>query len=212
MQVDRINENTIRVRINKEELEKRGLHVLDLLGDKSKIQQFFYSILDEVDTDHAFSKDAPVTFQVMPNNGGLELLISKLTAADLGVDKKAASKEPFTDLPINDDRRTQINEEVKSKQSYRFSDIDQVVALADNLRVQDLASSLYFYKGNFYLELAFLDLQFAEMKPADAWVIANEFGMQVDPRQFKSIKEVGRYLLAQDALGHLREYFSLAHE
>ncbi|HBG91548.1 MAG TPA: adaptor protein MecA, partial [Lactobacillus acetotolerans] len=80
MQVNHIDENTIRVRINKEELAQRGLKVLDLLGDKNKIQHFFYSILDEVDTDHTFTKNAPVTFQVMPNNGGLDLLITKVTA------------------------------------------------------------------------------------------------------------------------------------
>ncbi|MBA1392764.1 adaptor protein MecA, partial [Lactobacillus sp. XV13L] len=78
MQVDHINENTIRVRIDKNELARRGLKVLDLLGDRDKIQHFFYSILDEVDTDHSFSQDAPVTFQVMPNNGGLDLLITKV--------------------------------------------------------------------------------------------------------------------------------------
>lgn len=58
MQVDHINKNTIRVRIDKEELARRGLKVLDLLGDKDKIQQFFYSILAEVDTDHTFTKGA----------------------------------------------------------------------------------------------------------------------------------------------------------
>ena len=41
MQVDHINKNTIRVRIDKEELARRGLKVLDLLGDKDKIQKFF---------------------------------------------------------------------------------------------------------------------------------------------------------------------------
>lgn len=40
MQVDHINENTIRVRINKDELAHRGLKVLDLLGDKEKIDLF----------------------------------------------------------------------------------------------------------------------------------------------------------------------------
>ena len=78
MQVDHINENTIRVRINKDELARRGLRVLDLLGDKEKIQKFFYSILSEVDTDHTFTKGVPVTFQVMPNNGGLDLMITKV--------------------------------------------------------------------------------------------------------------------------------------
>lgn len=215
MQVDRINENTIRVRINKAELEKRGLHVLDLLGDKSKIQQFFYSILDEVDTDHTFSQEAPVTFQVMPNNGGLELLISKLTANDLGMHEQPASKQiaPFSDLPAaeayRDSRRTQIKDETKMRQGYCFDDINQVVAVADNLRVQDLASSLYYWKGHFYLELAFLGADFSELLPQDAWTVANEYGIQTDNKTMKSVKEIGKCLLMRDALGSLRKYFKL---
>lgn len=78
MRVKHIDENTIRVQIEKRELAQRGVKMLDLLGNKSNIQDFFYSILREVDPDHTFKSEQPVSFQVISNNGGLDLLISKI--------------------------------------------------------------------------------------------------------------------------------------
>jgi Negative regulator of genetic competence, sporulation and motility len=52
MEMDRLNENTIRVILSTEDLQERGVTVLDLLGNKKQIESFFYSILDEVDKDH----------------------------------------------------------------------------------------------------------------------------------------------------------------
>lgn len=82
MEVHRISENTIRVTMDADELKERGITMLDLLGNKSQIQHFFYQILSEVDTDHTFAKGDPVTFQVMPSSSGLELLISKVPDSD----------------------------------------------------------------------------------------------------------------------------------
>ncbi|MCD2255460.1 adaptor protein MecA [Lactobacillus sp. CC-MHH1034] len=77
MEMERINENTIRVILGNQDLEDRGITVLDLLGNHKQIESFFYSILEEVDKDHTFTSNDAVTFQVMPNKKGLELLISK---------------------------------------------------------------------------------------------------------------------------------------
>ncbi|WEV71348.1 adaptor protein MecA [Lactobacillus sp. ESL0785] len=241
MHVDHINENTIRVRIDKNELANRGLKVLDLLGDKSKIQHFFYSILDEVDTDHSFSQDAPVTFQVMPNKGGLDLLISKVTDKDrnnlaqfLNDDGETAeaeddldSRRSFIDLDADNEVQAQpapttIPAETatpkkdksfwkfQKKQAYSFDDLDALTELADNLRVSDLGSSLYFERGKFFLELTFANEDYAEIKPADAWAIANEYGLKVKSEEMARVRTTGKCLIASDALGQLRHYFGHA--
>lgn len=240
MQVDHINENTIRVRIDKEELARRGLKVLDLLGDKDKIQQFFYSILAEVDTDHTFTKGVLVTFQVMPNNGGLDLMITKVQPEDANNLRKmmgdsmddgnnstqadSDSRRSFFDLDPKDDLNTEVdpltqeqnetntnaNNEYwrfQKRHAYRFTELGNLIELADNLRVSDLASSLYYQRGQYYFELAFLDEDYAELKPADAWAIANEYGIKIDDEEMNTIKETGKCLMSQDALGHIRYYF-----
>ncbi|MCO0807719.1 MAG: adaptor protein MecA [Lactobacillus helveticus] len=242
MQVDHINENTIRVRINKDELAHRGLKVLDLLGDKEKIQQFFYSILSEVDTDHTFTQGVPVTFQVMPNNGGLDLMITKIKPDDadnlrqmiepMNSDTNQTQAEPdsrrsFFDLDPKDDVNTELDpikeEQLESSNqdnaantqylkfqnhhSYSFDKLGNIVELADSLKVSDLASSLYYLRGKYYLKLAFLDENYAELKPADTWAIANEYGIKIDDEEMKTVKETGKCLLNRDALEYIRYYF-----
>lgn len=78
MEMEKINDNTIRVLLENEDLTERGITVLDLLGNQSEIESFFFSILDEVDKDHEFRNNEAVTFQLMPNRNGLELLITKV--------------------------------------------------------------------------------------------------------------------------------------
>lgn len=85
MEMERINENTIRVLIGNDDLQARGITVLDLLGNHKQIENFFYSVLEEVDTDHQFQDTDSVTFQVLPTRNGLELFISK---NNKGVDTK----------------------------------------------------------------------------------------------------------------------------
>ncbi|WP_201331204.1 adaptor protein MecA, partial [Lactobacillus nasalidis] len=78
MRVEKVNENTLRVSMTREDLSQRGLKILDLLGNRERVLEFFLSILHEVDEDNDFASDAPVTFQVMPNDGGIDLLITKM--------------------------------------------------------------------------------------------------------------------------------------
>lgn len=77
MEMENINENTIRVLIENSDLEERGITFLDLLGNQKQIESFFYSILEEVDVDNQFHESDAITFQVLPNGNGLELFISK---------------------------------------------------------------------------------------------------------------------------------------
>ena len=245
MRVEKVNENTLRVSMTREDLNQRGLKILDLLGNRERVQEFFLSVLREVDEDNDFASDAPVTFQVMPNDGGIDLLITKMNnnsdlpeemrrffdpeANGVGDDMAEAVEEgdwAFSDLDPADDANTEMDpvimrdlgntddEDYEDYWSYQethvlaFDDIDDLLALADSLKVSDLASSVYYYKQKFYLKLAFMDENYGEIKPADAWAIANEFGRQVSADEFQQAQEHGQCLFQQDALGALRRQFA----
>ena len=202
------------------------------------IQHFFYSILAEFDTDHTFTKGKPVSFQVMPNNNGLDLLISKATESNNAggpsleqmLNQKAQDNKQdrgFFDLNADDDAKTNVDPLVadnrnafsstkeandywkfQTSQCYQFKDLGDVVELADSLRADNLASSLYLFKNTYFLKLTFLDEYSLEIKPADAWAIANEYGIKVTDEQMKIVQEEGKCILERDALGNLRHYFN----
>lgn len=91
MEMEKINENTMRVTLGKDDLAERGISILDLIGNQHDVEDFFYDILDEVDTDHEFRDNGAVTFQLVPSGDGVELFITK-------VDPEAAEK---MNLPNN---------------------------------------------------------------------------------------------------------------
>lgn len=93
MEMERINDDTIRVTISSDDLNERGVTFLDLLDNHKEIESFFYSVLEEVDTDHQFAGNDAVTFQVLPNRNGLELYISKNPTDGMEEAIKSASKD-----------------------------------------------------------------------------------------------------------------------
>lgn len=107
MEMERINENTIRVVIGNDDLTERGITVLDLLGNHKQIEGFFYSILEEVDVDHQFQDNDAVTFQVLPNRNGLELFISK------NADEDDAADESQGDASVDSEHPDQVSDQIK---------------------------------------------------------------------------------------------------
>jgi len=108
MEMERINENTIRVVIGNDDLSERGITVLDLLGNHKQIESFFYSILEEVDVDHQFQDNDAVTFQVLPNRNGLELFISK------NVDPDDPTDDDQADASVDTDHPDQVSDQIKA--------------------------------------------------------------------------------------------------
>ena len=72
--IERSNENTIKVWITLGDLKKREVNILDLMNDKNKVENFFYSILEEVDDNHDFQNNDLVSFQILPESDGFQMI------------------------------------------------------------------------------------------------------------------------------------------
>ena len=221
MEMERINENTIRVLIGNDDLDKRGITVLDLLGNHKQIESFFYSILEEVDKDHQFQNNDAVTFQVLPNQNGLELFISKdVNMSDddeplLGsgddhekhdqvskyISAHGTSNKPENDKNTNDEfghqKRTVILE---------FDDLNDFVALAKALRLENGTSDLYLFNDKYYLKLELFSNDPVDMVVTDEVAIANEYGKKTTVTE-DVLNEYGQHIMENSALELSRYYF-----
>lgn len=83
MEMERISDDVIKVYINVDDLEERGVNFLDLISDQRSVEKFFYSILEEVDVDKTFYDSEAITFQVIPSSDGIELYISRSNFDDI---------------------------------------------------------------------------------------------------------------------------------
>lgn len=176
MEMERINDDLIKVLINAEDLEKRGIDFLDLIGDQPGIERFFYSILEEVDIDKHFQESEAVTFQVMPNADGLELYISRGSYAEMDefwadefsrrvkdhrtkkTEKKSGNSKNVTkntsfNHPINREFQKEVNtySEIQPK-IVMFKNLDSFLAVANEINpIFNNKSSLYYMNNQYYL-------------------------------------------------------------
>ncbi|ERL66158.1 adaptor protein MecA [Schleiferilactobacillus shenzhenensis] len=239
MEMERINNDTIRVILGSDDLAERGVTVLDLLGNRKQIERFFYSILEEVDKDHTFVSNDAVTFQVMPNKNGLELLISKGDRDDDDEQQPHATpvrhRQAAAQRPDDED----VSEFVKrqlggyddssepsqaesggtSRQRFgnkmvtkvlAFDDFEDIVALADVLSDDELDVDLYSYKHKYYLVFSLPDQDLLDMTREDYLAVANEYGQEVQNVTPELLSEHGKKLMTKSALHQVAHFFGQA--
>ena len=201
MEMEHINENTIRVIIENEDLAERGITFLDLLGNHREIESFFYSILEEVDIEDEFKSSEAVTFQVLPKNDGLELFISKnLTPEDLN---KMNNSTEFETSDFDQLIRQQILANSESLEE------DGKVS---RLRVFQLNSfedmiELYLLDGTYYLQVYFDPEVFGEFGLSDVIAEILEYA-QDSAVSTEMLEEYGKLLMHRDAIEITRAHFN----
>lgn len=221
MEMERINENTIRVSIKNSDLTERGITFLDLLGNQKQIESFFYSILEEVDVDEQFQETDSVTFQVLPNRDGLELFISKnvpmdgdeetfgeLMSGDQAEDFADFISQQMTKDTSEHSNKTQ-NEPVKKEIysiAFRLPDFEELITLANHVQLSGAETALYQYREQLYLLVNFSTSKISDQRLTASIAHLYEFSYQT-PITSDILEEHGQAIMESDALAQLREFF-----
>ncbi|EMF0327431.1 adaptor protein MecA [Enterococcus faecium] len=216
MEMEHINENTIRVLIGHEDLEERGVSFLDLLGNHKEIENFFYSILEEVDIEEEFRGSEAVTFQVLPKGDGLELFISKnlpdeeiSQSEDSTVDSEDVS-DFLRQQIIGSDPEEELSgialEEQERQATFAFEDFEQVIQLATDVELESAWTDLYLFEERYYLVVHFWmeNLNQADVENQIARIL--EFAEKSD-RTPETLNEYGKCLMARNAIERTKFYF-----
>ncbi|MBA1435031.1 adaptor protein MecA [Bombilactobacillus bombi] len=209
MEIEHVSENMIRVVLGNHDLEERGVTVLDLLGNRKQIESFFYSILEEVDTDHTFTQDQTVTFQVVPNSKGLELLISK--APKDGQDSSPQEENQLLQslgfVGQDDENNTgETANPATQELVVKFADFENFVALSKVLAVESFESDLYRYQNVYYLHLTIYVDELRSITLNNLTALVQEYG-QIVPLSAAVLAEFGQPVMRQTAFELSRYYF-----
>lgn len=214
MEMEHINENTIRVLIGTEDLAARGITFLDLLGNHKEIENFFYSILEEVDVEEEFQGSESVTFQVLPKGDGLELFISKNMMID------DANFEEYADMNAEevgefirkqmlqdfDEEPEELEFDGAREMIFEMNDIEEMIQLAHSVYLRSAVTNLYSVQNKYYLHVVFL------MDELTDGEVANEKAQLLEYAQLSSVTpetlvEYGNCLMERTALELTRFYF-----
>ncbi len=219
MEMERINDDTILVRIENEDLQERGTSVSELLANPTEIEEFFHSILVEMDVIDQFEDSEGMSFQVMPNPEGIELYVTKY------VEKKdiEADSERFVRNLVDTIQHSLGHRMGKPKKEKKveapvekektldpldctvfFESFEDFVQLAKMYPYNVQRSSLYRY-SNYYFLHVYQDVFGGEDFTADL-ALLREFG-EFSRVSWEVVQEYGEVMIKDKAIETAKKYF-----
>ena len=219
MEMERINDDTILVRIENEDLLERGTSVPELLANPIEIEEFFHSILVEMDVIDQFEDSEGMSFQVMPNPEGIELYVTKYvekkdTEADserfvrnlvdtiqhsLGHRMGKPKKEKKVEAPVEKEKTLEPLD-----CTVFFDSFEDFVQLAKLYPYNVQKSSLYRY-SNYYFLHVYQDV-FGEEDFTTDLALLREFG-EFSRVSWEVVQEYGEVMIKEKAIETAKKYF-----
>ncbi|HFI0533263.1 TPA: adaptor protein MecA [Streptococcus suis] len=92
MKVKQISDSTLKITIKLDDLEERGMELADFLIPQEKTEEFFYTVLDELDLPLTFRESGMLSFRVTPKPDRVDIFVTK---SDLD---QNLNFDEFTDL------------------------------------------------------------------------------------------------------------------
>ncbi|MBY5010361.1 adaptor protein MecA [Streptococcus suis] len=109
MKVKQISDSTLKITIQLEDLEERGMEIADFLIPQEKTEKFFYTVLDELDLPMTFRESGMLSFRVTPKPDKVDIFVTKSEM------DQSLNFDEFTDLSeLGDVSRMTPDELLKS--------------------------------------------------------------------------------------------------
>ncbi|AXI08791.1 adaptor protein MecA [Oceanobacillus sp. 143] len=220
MEIERINENTIKFYISYIDIEDLGFEREEIWYNRERSEQLFWQMMDEVNYKEDFSVEGPLWIQVQALEKGLEIVVTKakLKNGELHPDESFDEETIETMLEdkfgknvehIHEDDEDDITEETLWI-IVDFNDFEDVIQLSHYF--QDFSGTiedaLYHYNDKYYLYIGFsqdlLDDNEQENIISQVLEFANDSDMSIH-----YLEEYGKTIFESDTFAQVRSYFPL---
>ncbi len=215
MDIERINENTLKLFITYSDIEDRGYSREEIWYNRAKGEELFWDVIGDVNTDDYFDIDGPIWIHINASEVGLEVVV---TRASVNNDSETSSMVGAfeDDLHITD----QLNEMEESifnslgkalkedepieNARFRFKDIDDLVPLATRAVQLDVNSTLYKWNDEYYL---FVDLKDMELNEAKNIIALCSEYLQASKVTSHRLEEYAQVIIAENCFETIVSYF-----
>ncbi|WP_047985904.1 adaptor protein MecA [Ornithinibacillus californiensis] len=176
MEIERINENTVKFFISYVDIEDRGFERDEIWYNRERSEQLFWQMMDEVNYQEDFHVDGPLWIQVHALEKGLEIVVTKAQLSKNGDNLEFPIDEDGStiDIPVDEKVESFLEDKFGKSENENneleenlieenlwiiasFNDFEDVIQLSHHFQ-NDTGSeeeTLYFYNGKYYLYMEF---------------------------------------------------------
>lgn len=222
MEIERINEHTVKFYISYGDIEERGFDREEIWYNRERSEELFWEMMDEVHQEEEFVIEGPLWIQVQALDKGLEVLV---TRAQLSKDGQKfelpVPNDKLKDLPVDDKieelldqhfnpRHSDIDEDMLEDEPLEFMitfhDFEDVIMLANRTGLDDLITVLYFFEGKYYLYTEFPEDLYDEDTIDNIVSILLEYGYETQLTIYR-VREYGKEIIEGNVFTEIRKHF-----
>lgn len=223
MEIERINENTVKFYISYGDIEERGFDREEIWYNRERSEELFWEMMDEVHGEEDFAIEGPLWIQVQALDKGLEILVTKAQLSKDGQKfELPIPNDKIKDIPVDDkieelldqhfhphltDEDDMLLEEETLEFLLAFKDFEDVLSLSKRNGLDVLVTKLFHFEGKYYLYTEFPEEVFEEDEIDDILSILLEYGYETQ-LTIHRIQEYGKEIISKDVFKELRKYFN----
>lgn len=226
MEIERINDNTVKFYITYVDIEDRGFEREEIWYNRERSEQLFWQMMDEVNYKENFNVDGPLWIQVQAMDKGLEIIVTKAQVSKNGENIELSTENGKTiDLSVDEDIENMLENKFgksSEKQDEKeedeedgnlslvvsFQDFEDVIQLSHYFQdeTDSFQDSLYYYNNSYYFYLEFIDESLDDDEEEDIISKVFEFGKDTD-LTIHYLEEYGKKVFTDDTFEQVRNYF-----
>ncbi|MBY0121016.1 adaptor protein MecA [Bacillus sp. S/N-304-OC-R1] len=219
MEIERINDNTVKFYISYVDIEERGFERDEIWYNRERSEELFWEMMEEVHDEEEFTVEGPLWIQVQALDKGLEILVTKAQLSKDGQKfELPVPDEKLKDLPV-DERIEELldqhfNPNADDVLEYEenldflltFRDFEDLISLSRQHGLDSIPTKLYSFEGRYFLFVEFPEDTFDEEDIDNMLSILLEYGMETQITIHR-VEEYGKLIIAEDVFEQLRTYF-----
>ncbi|CRK83458.1 competence-associated adapter protein [Neobacillus massiliamazoniensis] len=222
MEIERINEYTVKFYISYGDIEERGFDREEIWYNRERSEELFWEMMDEVHQEEEFVVEGPLWIQVQALDKGLEVLVTKAQLSKDGQKfELPVPSDKLKDLPVDDKiedlldqhfnpRDEDMEDIIIEDETLEFllvlHNLDDVIMLSHCPGLDDIVTKLFYYEEKYYLYAEFPEDLFDEEKIDDIISILLEYGYET-PLTIHRLQEYGKEIISENVFSEMRNYF-----
>jgi len=218
MEIERINENTVKFFLSYIDIEERGFTREEVWYNRDKSEELFWEMMDEVNDESEFEIEGPLWIQVHAMSGGIEVTVTRAQVSDDGepIESPFGMGDPRKFFPNDGELFGNDEEDMMPAMGngtlewldnvFVFKEFDDIIPLAGRMTGYIVNTSLYSYDNHYYLHVAYEDETMDEERKTDLFSVVSEFGMPSN-MTIHRLEEYGKVVMDSDVFTKMQQYF-----
>lgn len=220
MEIERINENTVKFYLTYMDIEERGFTREEVWYNRDKSEELFWDMMEEIDSesDIEFEIEGPLWIQVHAMSGGIEVLVTRAqlpedgesTEYPYGIDDPRKLFQPELEASIDSSESTNEtsgdSRMATARDLFVFKDFDDLIPLASQLSDLEEATALYAFEEKYYLYIDYSSSDKEISDKIDVESIILEYGTPTN-LTIHRLKEYGTEVMGSNVFKTIESYF-----